>query len=107
MKKKHLIPLREEALDETVGNRYHLYIKHPTKIHKFPGPMNTVIPIQVYTYELHDECTRKVYLQLKALKKLDQRRPPEPKRRYITGFGSRIRTRNPSQWEQRTSPTPS
>ena len=102
--------IRKIAEEETVGNRAHLY-EHTNERNKYYqlGPMKR-IPFQTYTFTLHEECTRKVYLQLKALKKVELREarsPTRPKRRYIVGFGSRLRIRRPKEWEQRTSPTPS
>ena len=103
--------LRKIAQAETVGNRAHLWVySNPRIRHYSLGPMMNNIPFKTHTFGLHDECTRKVYLQLKALKKVElreARRPQRPKRRYIVGFGSLIRIRRPKEWERRTSPTPS
>lgn len=101
---------RKEAEEETVGNRAHLWEYTNSRIRHYQlGPMQR-IPFQTYTFVLHEECTRKVYLQLKALKKVELREarsPTRPKRRYIAGFASLLRVRRPKEWEQRTSPTPS
>lgn len=102
--------IKKIAEEETVGNRAHLWEHTNPRIKYYSlGPMNR-IPFHTYTFVLHDECTRKVYRQLKALKKVElreARRPPPPKRRYIAGFASQLRVRRPKEWEQRTSPTPS
>jgi len=101
---------RKEAEEETVGNRAHLWEhSNPRVKHYNLGPMQR-IPFQTYTWSLHEDCTRKVYLQLKALKKVELREarsPTRPKRRYIAGFASQLRVRRPKEWERRTSPTPS
>jgi len=108
--------IRKIAQEETVGNRAHLYVHaNPrTRRYNLPGSIDKPpmfdIPYQTYTFELHDECTRKVYLQLKKLKQIElreERRPQRPKRRYIVGFASLMRIRRPKEWEHRTSPTPS
>jgi len=102
--------IRKTAEEETVGNRMHLYEHTNPRVRYYSlGPIQK-IPFQTYTFVLHDECTRKVYLQLKALRKIErreERRPQRPKRRYIAGFASQLRVRRPKEWEQRTSPTPS
>jgi len=92
-----------------VGNRAHLYEHINPRIKRYNlGVLIQDVPFQTYTFVLHEECTRKVYKQLKALKKVELREarsPTRPKRRYIVGFGSLIRTRRPKEWEHRTSPT--
>lgn len=108
--------IKKIAEEETVGNRAHLWeftnrrIRHYNLPGSIDKPPMFDIPFQTYTFTLHDECTRKVYLQLKALKKAElreARRPQRPKRRYIAGFASQLRVRRPKEWERRTSPTPS
>ena len=102
---------RKIAQEETIGNRAHLWeYSNPRIKHYNLGVVIQDIPFQTYTFTLHEECTRKVYLQLKALKKVELREarsPTRPKRRYIAGFASILRTRRQAEWEQRTSPTPS
>jgi hypothetical protein len=103
--------LRKIAQQETVGNRAHLYEHINPRIRRYNlGPLIQDIPFKTYTFVLHEECTRKVYLQLKALKKVELREarsPTRPKRRYIVGFASLMRIRRPKEWESRTSPIPS
>jgi hypothetical protein len=84
---------RKEAFDETVGNRYHLYEHtNPRTKHYSLGPMRK-IPFQTYTFVLHDDCTRKVYKQLKALQQEATRVHQTIHPRSIPGFGSRARSR--------------
>ena len=85
--------LRKEAEEETVGKRAHLYEHTPTKLiyMNLGGPL-TNVPLQLYTYTLHPQCTRAVY---RAKKRVFLRRAPASMRkRYLTGFGSRARARN-------------
>lgn len=90
---KKFTEARKEALDETVGNRYHLYEHINPRVKYYAlGPMRR-IPFQTYTFTLHDECTRKVYKQLKALQKEANRVHQVIHRRYIPGFASRARAR--------------
>ena len=97
--------IRKIAEEETVGNRAHLWehINPRVKYYQL-GPIQK-IPFQTYTFVLHDECTRKVYRQLKALEKIrlrEERRTTHPKQRYIAGFASQLRVRRPKEWERRS-----
>jgi hypothetical protein len=102
---------RKIAEEETIGNRAHLWEYINPRIKRYNlGVLIQDVPFQTYTFVLHEECTRKVYKQLKALKKVELREarsPTRPKRRYIAGFASLLRVRRPREWEQRTSPIPS
>ena len=84
---------RKEAFDETVGNRYHLYEQTNHRIKYYAlGPMQR-IPFHTYTFVLHEDCTRKVYKQLKALAQELTHVQQDASSRRVIGFGSRARTR--------------
>lgn len=84
---------RKEAFDETVGNRYHLYEQTNHRIKYYAlGPMQR-IPFHTYTFVLHDDCTRKVYKQLKKNQQEVNHVHQVVHPRRIVGLGSRARRR--------------
>lgn len=89
--------IRKLSMDETIGKRPHLYEPKPGKIRNFPMIVRgnaAQVPVQLYHYTLHPECTRAVYRAHKRSLKIRARRHiTQPKHRYITGFGSRARAR--------------
>jgi hypothetical protein len=90
--------IRKLSLDETVGKRPHLYEHKLGKIRKYPMVVQgipTQVPVQLYHFTLHPECTRAVYRAHKRsyLKNRARKHITQPKHRYITGFGSRARAR--------------
>lgn len=92
MKRQLLTKLRHHAERKTVGKRYHLYVPKMGKIRKYPIPGGTV-PIQLYHFTLHPECTRAKYRKLKRRFIREERRLPKPHKRIIPGFGSRARAK--------------
>jgi len=66
VKRRQLLKkLRTKARELTVGKRAHLYTHVATKMRQYPGPLRIVIPMQMYTFVLHPQCTRAVYKKLK------------------------------------------
>lgn len=103
MKRKIFTKLRKEAEEETVGKRAHLYEHTPGRIvyANLGGPLNNV-PVQLYSFTLHPECTRAVYRAKKRAYLRARRATTGVLKRYRTGFGSRARARGESYGPTRT-----
>ena len=87
--------LRKIARKQTIGKRTHLWEHtNPRVKHYQLGPMEK-IPFQTYTFSVHPETTRGTYLTMKKQLKreLQAAKHANIRRRYVTGFGSRARTR--------------
>ena len=81
--------LRKRALDRTVGKRAHLWVHKLGSIRKFPGPQGSLVPVQLYHFTLHPQCTRAVYRKMKRRFFKAHRRLPPPNKRYIPAFSTR------------------
>lgn len=79
----------KRALNRTTGKRRHLWKHRLGTIRKFPGPQGSLVPVQLYHFTLHPQCTRAVYRKMKRRFFKAHRRLPPPNKRYIPAFSTR------------------
>lgn len=86
MKKSITKDFRALAEKMSVGKRPHLYEKEQVGIREYAGPMNMIIPMVMFRFTLHPECTRALYRkQKKEFRRLEriEKNPPSPRKKVF------------------------